>query len=108
MADVNDVRRAYDELAETYAAKRSAGGRGVAVLAGFMDSHDDSARVLDAGCGQGTPVLRRLDDETVAVGLAVSREQLRLAADHVPGAALVQGDLAALPVADGSVDAVVA
>ncbi|MFC4549673.1 MULTISPECIES: class I SAM-dependent methyltransferase [Halorussus] len=108
MVERDAVRRAYDELAETYAAQRSEGGRGTEVLAEFLDSLPESPRVLDAGCGQGTPVLRRLDAVGPAVGVDFSREQLRLARTNAPGASLARGDMTALPFDDDAFDAVVA
>ena len=64
--------------------------------------------MLDAGCGQGAPVLTRIGQSSTAVGVDFSREQLALAAAAVPGADLVQGDLTALPFGVDAFDAVVA
>jgi ubiquinone/menaquinone biosynthesis C-methylase UbiE len=107
MADTGDVRRAYDELGGAYAAERERDGRGLAILDAFLDAAAPE-RVLDAGCGPGVPVLDRLDRSATAVGLDISREQLTRAAEHVPGAAVLQGDMARLPFADDSFDAAVA
>lgn len=108
MDDREAVRRGYDELAGTYAERRTGSDRERAVLGELLDSLPERPRVLDAGCGQGTPVLERLDREATAVGVDLSRGQLRLAAGAVPGAALVQGDLTGLPFRDDAFDAVVA
>jgi ubiquinone/menaquinone biosynthesis C-methylase UbiE len=108
MVDKNAVRRGYDGLAEAYAADRNEDGRGREVLSRFLDGLSEPARVLDAGCGQGTPVLRELSESTTATGLDVSRAQLELAAERVPDAALAQGDMVRLPFRDGSFDAVTA
>lgn len=108
MSDRATVRRGYDELAETYAALRAEDEREVAVLDAFLDSLTEPGRILDAGCGHGTPVLRRLSGEATTVGLDTSRGQLRLAADAAPVASPVQGDMAALPFRDGVFDAVTA
>lgn len=107
MVDTDAVRRGYDEIAEEYADHRTEDGPGMTVLEEFLDGFDPD-RVLDAGCGQGAPVLARLAESTAAAGLDVSREQLRLAAERVPDAALVQGGMAELPFEDGAFDAVVA
>jgi len=74
----------------------------------FLDGVSESARVLDAGCGQGTPVLRDLDSAATAVGTDISRSQLELAAENVPDVALAQGDMVGLPFRNGSFDAVTA
>lgn len=101
------VRRAYDRLAETYAAERS-DDAGAARLDRLLASLSPDARVLDAGCGGGTPVLAALAGETRAVGLDFSGEQLRLAAGNAPTVALVRGDMTSLPFREGSFDAVTA
>ncbi len=108
MVEKETVRRGYDGLASVHADQRSDDGRGTEILAEFVDSLSDSARVLDAGCGQGTPVLSRLSAETSAVGVDFSRQQLRLAADNAPGASLVHGDMTRLPFGSDTFDAVVA
>ncbi len=108
MVEKDAVRRGYEGLAEAYAADRTEDGLGSEVLARFRDELPGSARVLDAGCGQGTPVLRELTAATAATGIDISRAQLELAAESVPDAALAQGDMAALPFRDGAFDAVTA
>ncbi|WP_200531920.1 class I SAM-dependent methyltransferase [Halorubrum sp. LN27] len=108
MVDKDAVRRGYDALAEAYAADRTEDGRGREVLSRFVRELPESARVLDAGCGQGSPVLRDLAATATAVGTDISRTQLRLAAENAPAAALAQGDIAALPFRDGAFDAVTA
>ncbi|ELZ03518.1 class I SAM-dependent methyltransferase [Natrialba asiatica] len=132
MVDKTAVRRGYDELAETYAAERAAseGGRERDVLTTVLRSLETPGRVLDAGCGQGTPVLRDLDgdgprngdgngsrdgdgntDENGtrdAIGIDVSRAQLELAAENAPTASLSQGDMTRLPFRDDCCDAVTA
>lgn len=108
MTERDAVRRAYDELAETYASERSPDGDAAARLDRLLASLPADARVLDAGCGQGTPVLAALADTERAVGLDFSGEQLRLAAENAPAAALVRGDMTSLPFREGSFDAVTA
>jgi len=105
MVEKRAVRHSYDELGASYVAQRDSGG--LTALDAVIEAADPD-RVLDAGCGPGQPILQRLDATTAAVGLDVSREQLRLAAEHVPSAPLLQGDMARLPFDDGTFDAVVA
>lgn len=105
MVDRDTVRRSYDELAEGYAEYRSPGD-GTAVLREFLDDASPE-RVLDAGCGNGRPILARLADGVDAVGLDHSRGMLRVAREHV-AAPLVQGDMTRLPFATASFDAIVA
>ena len=110
MTERDAVRRAYDELAETYAAERAsdADAPAAARLDRLAERLPADARVLDAGCGQGTPALAALTRGTRAVGLDFSGEQLRLAAGAAPDAALVRGDMTSLPFSPNAFDAVVA
>lgn len=108
MTEKETVRRGYDGMAETYAAERPDEGRGVELLDRFLTPIAESACVLDAGCGQGKPVLRRSSGEATAVGVDFSREQLRLATRNAPDASLAQGDMTNLPFRDGTFDAVTA
>jgi SAM-dependent methyltransferase len=104
MSERDDVRRAYDALAETYAAQRSRDSIEMALLDRLLDSVPRDARVLDAGCGQGAPVLERIAESAAGVGLDFSREQLRLATENAPTAALVRGDMTRLPFRDDAFD----
>jgi len=106
MSDKEVVRHGYDELAETYASRRSVDEREMGILSTFLNSLSEPARILDAGCGQGVPVLSRLCEEATAVGLDFSRGQLRIAAETP--ARLVQGDMTSLPLQNGAFDAVTA
>lgn len=108
MVDKDAVRRGYDGVAETYATERSGGGRGMDILDRFLRPLSESARILDVGCGQGDPVLRRLSVSATAIGIDFSREQLALATENASGTSLVQGDMTNLPVGDGVVDAIIA
>lgn len=108
MVDPRTVRLAYDDLAATYAAERLENGPDVDLLARFLGQLSGSAWVLDAGCGQGSPVLSESSRSATAVGLDLSRRQLRLAAENAPRAALLQGDVSNLPARDDTFDAVIA
>lgn len=108
MDDRERVRRGYDGLAETYAARQSVDERTVRILNDFFDSLAAADRVLDAGCGHGKPVLRRADAVATAVGLDLSRRQLRIATETVPSEPLVHGDMTSLPFQGSVFDAVVA
>jgi ubiquinone/menaquinone biosynthesis C-methylase UbiE len=111
MVERDAVRRAYDELAPDFDAARNDDAASSTLLSAFLDGLPADACVLDAGCGAGQPVLRRAAAATTVadvVGLDFSRGQLSLAADAVPDAPLVQGDMTRLPLATDSVDAAVA
>ena len=108
MDERNEVRRAYDDLAGTYAEGRSETGEDTEILSAFLDRLPDGARVLDAGCGPGIPVLRRVNASATGYGLDFSRGQLQLAAENVSDASLLQADVVHLPLDDAVVDGIVA
>lgn len=104
--DRNEIRRAWDEVAETYAQRRDPGGSDAALIDDLLADLPPEPTVLDVGCGDGARTLANLP--AGSVGLDFSRRGLELAAETVPGARLVQGDMTSLPIADKSVDAVTA
>lgn len=103
------IRRGYDDLADAYAAEREPSEGERAAFRRFRDRLvDDCSQptVLDAGCGAGTPVLAAFADAPAdAVGLDFSDAQLQKASER---GAVLQGDMTALPVEAGAVDAVTA
>jgi SAM-dependent methyltransferase len=104
--DRNDVRRAWDDVAETYADSRDPTGSDADLLDDLLDDLPANPLVLDVGCGDGARTLANLPAD--AIGVDVSRRGLELATDEVPDARLVQGDMTHLPVATDSVDAITA
>ncbi len=107
MVDRDVIREGYDELAERYAQQRAANGE-QAILDEFYDSVPPSPRLLDAGCGGGEPVLRRLATEGTAVGIDLSRGQLQHARQKIPSAALAQAEMGKLPFPAETFDAITA
>jgi SAM-dependent methyltransferase len=104
--DRNAVRRSWDDLAETYARRRDPDGSDATLVDDLAASLPADPTVLDVGCGDGARTLSRLP--AGSIGLDISRRGLELARETVPGARLVQADMAHLPLATGSVDAVTA
>jgi ubiquinone/menaquinone biosynthesis C-methylase UbiE len=104
--DRSEIRRAWDEVAETYARRRDPEGSDAALIEDLLAELPSAPTVLDVGCGDGARTLANLPAD--AVGVDISRRGLELATDAVPEARLAQGDMAALPVADDSVDGVTA
>ncbi|WP_313693935.1 class I SAM-dependent methyltransferase [Halorarum halobium] len=99
------VREGYDALAGDYGKSRDPPE--APLVESFLDSLPDGSRLLDVGCGQGSPVLDRLPDAVDAAGLDFSIEQLRYAREATD-ADLLQADMTALPVANDSADALTA
>ena len=104
--DPDEIRRAWDDVAETYAQRRDPDGSDAALIDDLLEDLPAGPTVLDVGCGDGARTLANLPDG--AIGLDFSRRGLDLATDTVPGARLVQGDMTSLPVADDSVDGITA
>ena len=104
--DRRDVRRAWDDVAETYADRRDPDGPDAALIGRLRERLPEQPRVLDAGCGDGARTLANLPEG--AVGLDVSRRGLELATEAVPAARLLQGDMVDLPVKSGTVDGITA
>lgn len=102
------VRDGYDELAETYRRERESQELTTAsVVEAFLDDCSVGDRVLDAGCGQGTPVLHQVPDGVEGIGVDLSASMLDIARERADGP-LLRGDMTRLPVAADSVDAVTA
>ncbi|EMA62810.1 class I SAM-dependent methyltransferase [Halorubrum kocurii] len=93
--DRNDVRRAWEDVAATYAARRDPDGSDAALIDDLLAGLPSDPNILDVGCGDGARTLANLP--AGSVGLDVSRRGLDLAAEAVPGARLVHGEMSALP-----------
>lgn len=104
--DRDAVRRAWDEVAATYADRRDPTGSDAALVGELAADLPPNATVLDVGCGDGARTLANLPDGSI--GLDVSRRGLELAQETVTGAALLQADMGAVPLSAGSVDAITA
>jgi SAM-dependent methyltransferase len=104
--DRPELRRSWDDLAETYARRRDPDGSDADLIEELLAALPPEPTVLDIGPCDGARTLANLPDG--CVGVDISREALELAAETVPDAGLVQGDMATLPVADGAVDGITA
>jgi len=101
-----DVRRQWDTIAPTYAARRDPDGPDAALLDDLLGSLPEEPMVLDIGPCDGARTLANLPSGSI--GLDISREALDLAAEQVPGAGLLQGEMGQLPVTEDAVDAITA
>ena len=104
--DRNEVRRAWDDVAATYADRRDPTGPDAALIDDLLADLPDDPEVLDVGCGDGARTLANLP--AGSVGLDVSRRGLDLASERVPDARLVHGEMSALPFGADRFDAVTA
>jgi SAM-dependent methyltransferase len=102
------VRDGYDRIGSAYLEARPRDGADVELLELLLEALPARRRVLDAGCGAGLPACERLVSAGHQVaGLDFSFGQLLLARSHIADCELVLGDLASMPFAEASFDAVV-
>lgn len=104
------VREGYDAVVHDYLALRLAplGGElaDVALLDELVTRVPSGALVLDAGCGAGVPVARKLQEHFRVIGVDFSQGQLALARRLVPEVTLVCQDLTNLGFANNVFDAI--
>lgn len=104
--DKTEIRYQWDEISETYAQRRDPNGSDADLVEGLLESLPPDPRVLDIGPGDGARTLANLP--AGSIGIDISRRGLELATETVPDAALIQGDMANLPLLAGTVDGVTA
>lgn len=104
--DREAIRRAWDDIAPTYADRRDPDGSDAALIADLCAECPPDPLIVDVGCGDGARTLANLPPGSVGVDL--SRRGLALATEEVPAAGLVQADMCALPLAGSIADAMTA
>lgn len=104
--DRNDVRRAWDDLAETYAQRRDPDGPDADLIDELLAACPQNPLIVDIGCGDGARTLANLPAGTL--GVDFSREGLALATENVPDARLLQADMTTLPLAENAADGMTA
>ncbi|WP_439026251.1 class I SAM-dependent methyltransferase [Haloarchaeobius sp. DT45] len=104
----NAVRRAWDRVGDAYGDFRNADGPETVLFTEFAEPLGSGSRILDVGCGDGRRTAAHLVDEFEVLGLDFSRGQLDRLRESVPAARPVQADMTRLPLADDSVDGIVA
>jgi ubiquinone/menaquinone biosynthesis C-methylase UbiE len=100
------VRKGYDAIAARYLAARSEDSEDVRLLQELVQRLSPGSKVLDAGCGAGVPVTRRLSESFSVTGVDFSEAQIRLARQLVPRAQFVLQDITQLAFPDDSFDAI--
>lgn len=103
------VADGYDEMADRFAewAERIEDDPRNRFVGELADALPEGSDVLELGVGAGVELSRRLAERVRLTGVDLSEEQLRRAAESLPDATLIQGDIATVDFPDGSFDAVV-
>jgi SAM-dependent methyltransferase len=104
--DRTELRRSWDDVAVAYARNRDPDGSDADLLEDLLAELPADPDVLDIGPCDGARTLDNLP--AGSVGIDISREALEMARERVPESALLEGDMAVLPIADESMDAVTA
>lgn len=104
--DRNQLREAWDTVAETYADNRDPSGSDADLIDDLLAALPADPDVLDIGPCDGARTLANLP--AGSVGVDISRDALALARETVPESALVQGEMASLPIAGESMDGITA
>jgi SAM-dependent methyltransferase len=102
------VADGYDAMGETFAAWREeiVGDPRGAWEDELVSRLADGARVLELGCGAGTPETKRLAQRFAVTGVDISPRQVERARTAVPEARFVCADFTELELPEASFDAV--
>jgi SAM-dependent methyltransferase len=103
------VADGYDAMGETFAAwrERIVGDPRDEWADELVARLKDGARVLELGCGAGSPETRRLAQRFAVTGLDISPRQVERARAAIPEAEFICADFTELTLPAGSLDAVV-
>jgi SAM-dependent methyltransferase len=103
------VERGYDAIADRFAAWQNeiSDESRLRYLADLLELLPERPYVLEVGVGAGVQSSRILAEQGRLTGIDISREQLRRAREHLPGATLIHGDFTAIELPPESFDAVV-
>lgn len=103
------VADGYDAIGETFAEWREliVGDPREEWAAELVARLEDGARILELGCGAGSPETKRLAERFRVTGVDISPRQVERARAAVPDAEFFCADFTDLKLADGSFDAVV-
>ena len=102
------VADGYDSMGETFAAWReeAVGDPRREWEDELVSRLDEGARVLELGCGGGSPETRRLAQRFAVTGVDISPHQVERARAAIPEATFVCADFTDLELPAGSFDAV--
>jgi SAM-dependent methyltransferase len=93
MSEKKIVAEGYNAIAELYLERRTTDLKELQLLPLFIKEVPSQSRVLDVGCGGGTPFTQLLTDHFEVIGVDISFKQLLLAKKNVPKAHFLCGDI---------------
>jgi ubiquinone/menaquinone biosynthesis C-methylase UbiE len=105
-AEKEIVRQGYNAIAARYLAERTEDSADVQLLRELEQRLPPGAKILDAGCGAGVPVTKRLSENFSVTGVDFSEAQIRLARQLVPRARFTLQDITRLSFPDATFDAI--
>lgn len=102
------VADAYDDMGETFAAwrERIVGDPRDEWANELVSRLEDGSRILELGCGAGSPETKRLAQRFAVTGVDISPRQVERARAAIPEAEFVCADFTELELPIGSFDAV--
>ena len=103
------VSAGYDAIGETFAEwrRRIVGDPRDEWAEDLTSRLEEGARVLELGCGSGSPETRRLAQRFAVTGVDISPRQVERARAAIPEASFMVADLTELELPPASYDAVV-
>lgn len=100
------VQDGYNAMASEYLASRAMKAADMRALDEFIQRLPANAKVLDAGCGAGIPVAKKLSEQLDVTGVDFSEKQIELAKSNVPGATFLCRDMTELDFPEGVFDGI--
>ncbi len=100
------VKHGYNQIANQYLKGRTRDSEDIRLLDELISRLPIQAKVLDAGCGVGTPVAEILSQKFKVIGVDFSEEQIELAKKNVPQAEFLCQDMTKLDFGDDAFDAI--
>lgn len=100
------VKAGYNAIANRYLAERARDSEDVILIRNLIESLNDDANVLDAGCGAGVPISQMLSERFKVTGVDFSEAQIELAKKNVPDGTFICADMTKLDFPENSFDGI--